>query len=178
MPWFNTFATDTCSCWLTLRSNRWFWLIHVFQLIKAFKVVWPNPINVYQPYLSLIWHNGKCQNRNHNFCIWHMTRPRRVKLMGKTQMSIMLTICKFWEVDQLIFFSAVSVGWPKCLRCLGVSICEAVEKRVISGHNQMSPTDQGSSSLTRLPLHPHVIAAKLFNCPKLPSNDVNCRGHQ
>ena len=59
-----------------------------------------------------------------------------------------------------------------------VSICETVEKRVISGHNQMSPTDQGSSSLTRLPLHPQVIAAKLFNCPKLPSNDVNCRGHQ
>ena len=41
-----------------------------------------------------------------------------------------------------------------------------------SGNNQMSPTDQGSSTLTRLP-HPRVIAAKLFNCPKLPSNDVD-----
>ena len=144
-------------------------------------MVLSNPISVQQPYSKLdLVQNGKTQLQLQlqklNFWISHMTWPKRVDVIAK-----MLTICRLEEGDQLIFFSAVLEGdswWTKCLRSLGVSICETVEKRVISGHNQMSPTDQGSSSLTRLPLHPQVIAAKLFNCPKLPSNDVNCRGHQ
>ena len=72
-----------------------------------------------------------------------------------------LTICNFGEGKLNIFFSSVKKLVDEYL----------LRKGVKSGHNQMSPTDQGSSSLIRLP-HPQVIAAKLFNCPKLPPNDV------
>ena len=93
--------------------------------------------------------------------------------MARMQIFFMLTICKFGARNQLIFFSI----WKRWL------VGKMFEKFVNwwtgweKGHkwwyNQMSTTDQGSSSLTRLP-HPHrVIAAKLFNCPKLPSNDVD-----
>ena len=103
-----SFSTDTCSCaWLTLKVKQ---------------VVWPNPINVYQPYLNLIWDQGKCQNSNHNFWISDFTydeAPKRV--MARTQIFI-LQLCRRRPKP---FFS--SVGWLVA-KSLSMRICEGVGK--------------------------------------------------
>ena len=89
-------STDTCSCaWLTLKVKQ---------------VVWPNPINVYQPYLSLIWDQGKCQNSNHNFWItdFKLTRRQREWWHEHKYLSF-----NFAEGDQNPFFLQWDGWWPK-----------------------------------------------------------------
>ena len=176
-PAFNEGQTT----WLTLRSNRWFGRPGT------------NPSNISKQYrlaLCTFAHLHICtfaqctkhtiQNCNHSLGIaierWMIPSTNGKRLRDQLPEGLLLStvICSSSSL-QAIFLSAWRRWFeghpPTNHSCNEVRWWPFVSRWERSGNNQMSPTDQGSSSLTGLP-HPHLIATKLFNCPKLPSNDV------